>query len=296
MVMYNPPGAEWDGPKQGGAHSCVLIAALSSIAWICWPVFPYPNATTKSSCLTPTNELAPKLYKQDATTGQPAGTMRCCAVDPSFGPCSSVDTHGGIWVPVYEKAYVKQFSNCVAGSDSDPNICKFGSFPQKTGGLVSLTGWPHTDFFSPFGTEPYTNIYNLSPPESRPRPKFPMVAWTRTANDPIWANNPNGYDQIIPDHCYSILGTLAPSYIVLRNPRAIKEVVNSGSGHLLPDGTLFFAPSGGTMYAFNNGSKDYTQKRNIPAINLNINKGLFAIENEQFKNYFTGYGYVKGNY
>jgi hypothetical protein len=289
------PQADWNDPIQGVPPNCSLISAFSSLAWIYWPKI--------------VDTLSPTFYNLNAN-GDASGTLPVLAVEKKFDiGCRSSDA--GIWPLVYEKAYIKDLKNGAGGDEYYCDLSKpefSSSYPQKTGGLVALTGWTKAHY-DPASNNPGQYIYtSLSDAQSRPRPKFPMIAWTKTAlnwPDTFNASQPvsdtnrcPGYDQMLPDHCYSILGTIYQNplyYLVLRNPRGIKETyqgqAHSGTGHLLPETTVFFA--GGVMYSYNKGGVAGTT-RNVGQITLDMNTypGLFAIRADQFQRYFLGYGRV----
>ncbi|MDD1711846.1 MAG: hypothetical protein LUQ69_01605 [Methanoregulaceae archaeon] len=288
------PQADFNDPIQGAIPNCAFIAALSSLAWIYWPKI--------------MNTLSPTFYNLNAN-GDASGTLPVLAVEKQFD-INAQSSDAGIWPAVYEKAYIKDLRN---GINGDAYYCDVSKsefsllWPQKTGGLVALTGWTKAHY-NPSSNNPGQYIYtSLSDAGSRPRPKFPMVAWTKTAlnwpdtfnsSQPVSdTNRCPGYDQMLPDHCYSILGTIYQNplyYIVLRNPRGIKETYQgqpySGTGHLLPETTVMYA--GGTMYAYNRGAAGSSRAVGQIRLDMNTYPGLFAIRADQFQRYFLGYGRV----
>jgi hypothetical protein len=297
------PRPDFDDPIQGKAHSCTLITALSSMAWVYWPKI--------------IDTLAPTFYKLDGN-GNASGTIPALAVEKQFEmnpPGVFINAHSsdsGIWPAVYEKAYIKDLKN---GAGGDPYYCDVSKveldslWPQKTGGLVALSGWGKVEYFNMTSPDPYITIKGLCE-STKLRLKYPMVGWTQTRNS--WpdfynssakvseTNRCPGYNQMLPDHCYSILGYIPDQYIVLRNPRARLEVfqgylesgpmAHSGSGHLVADGTLLYPK--GTMISYNKGGRPSVSISVNSNINLNINSGLFAIKKDEFQRYFVGYGYL----
>lgn len=289
------PQPEWNDPIQGNAPSCAFIAALSAVAWIYWPKI--------------LNTLSPTFSAVNAN-GDASGTLPVFTIEKNidFGNAHSSDA--GIWPSVYEKAYMMDLKN---GANGDAYYCDVSkaefssSWPQKTAPLVALTGWTKA-LYNPTANNPgqYINT-SLSDATSRPRPKFPMVAWTKTAAN--WPDTFNaslpvgdtnrcpGYDQMVPDHCYTLLGTLLVNsvyYLVLRNPRARKETYNgqayAGTGHLLPESTVFYA--GGSMYAYNRGTAGVSRTVSQIKLDMATNPGIFAIRYDQFQRYILGYGRV----
>jgi hypothetical protein len=273
----------FDDPIMGKAPSCALIAALSSVAWVCWPKIK--------------DTLAPAFFAVNAD-GNVSGNLASFSVAKYFDAGNAHSSDNGIWPSIYEKAYIVDLNNNAKGDAyyCDVSKSEFNSqWPQKTAGLVALTGWAklQTD---PVSMDAYNTI-SVKCEGTNMRTKMPAVAWTKTATDPIWVGKPYGYDQMIPDHCYSLLGCMlngGQKYIVLRNPRYRSE--NASNGHLVPDGTIFYPkPASGLMDCYKqNYQIDSISLRKITGdIKLNLSTGLFAIHNDQFKQYFMGYGWVK---
>jgi hypothetical protein len=298
------PRADWDDPVMGEAPSCSLISALASVAWVYWPIIK--------------DSLSPTFFKLNEN-GDASGTLPALAVEKRFemDPAgifkNAHSSDAGIWPAVYEKAYMKDLKN---GASGDVYYCDVGkdefdlSWPLKTGGLVALTGWGKVGYYTVTDHDPYIKIKGLCE-SNKQRIKYPMIGWTITKTNwpdvyqdtkPVSETNRcPGFNQMIPDHCYSILGYIPDQYIVLRCPRARVEVFqgfqetqpvpHSGSGHLVADGTLLYPK--GPMTSYNKGGVPSVSRTVESNITLNINKGVFAIRKDQFQRYFEGYGYIK---
>jgi hypothetical protein len=307
------PRADFDDPIQGQAESCAFIAALSSVAWVYWPAI--------------SNSLGPALWKVN-DNGDPAGQLPSCSVTKNFEMTSpgvfknAHSSDNGIWPAVYEKVFIKKRDNCGLSPTtvltppgptpprSDDYYCDVSKddfkrdptgqnrwpnlWPQKTAGLVAITGWAK-DHYNPNGStnppygDAYANISSLC--DSKFRTKFPMIAWTKT-------NAPLGHNEMRPVHCYSILGYLSPNYIVLRNPRATSEGSSTGGTVDLldqPGGSTVFFAGANPFYPYKTlGNPDTSvPSRNVGSLTLNRSKGIFALSNTRFKEYFEGYGRVR---
>ena len=196
-----------------------------------------------------------------------------------------------LWPPIYERAYGLSLTN-------DGQRCDFSgiSWPGNPGAcLPRLTGWSPVPLTIPIpvGADP-ESIYNdlkgrcngvEGSGDGRKIIK-PTVAWTRS-------NTPTGTDQMRSDHAYSVLGIYcvgegrtAKKYVVMRNPLGKSE--GESNTNVLVDGRwgnnvddLLYNKSGGSVGGVG-----------VHHIDFNANIGIFALNINQFAQYFSGYAWV----
>ena len=186
---------------------------------------------------------------------------------------------GEIWPAIFEKAFAKWVTYQKLKKRTDhPNYANINK-GSGTDALSQLTGLKNT-FYSTKSLSA-NEIYTKVEENCVSRKTFnPMIADTYgsadAAPDKIKYDNAN----IVATHTYSILGmqqTGGNKYIVLRNPW--------GSN----DPTL--AVVGGTWTAWDapyNGGPGWWRP-----IDLATTDGIFALQADTFKKYFSGFGVAK---
>jgi hypothetical protein len=287
------PIPSFNDPVHASLNACAFFAGLSSIAWVYWPII--------KNILNPT-------FAHLTDAGVPDRTLKCCTVSKRYDLAEVNSTDAGIWAPVYAKAYVvdsqndKDGTNCTARSDEYCPLSQFGvQFPQKIYSLLAIAWGAEpiwvggaANQWDPATVDPYTKINSYCETiQGARRTKYPMVAWTQTATHAVWSGKAGGYDQMRADHCYSVLGVIAPDYIVLRNPRGISE--GSTNPDLYQNGATYIptAVTPPTMYGYQKGNQQNLVKRRITAdIKLDMSKGIFALKNTAFKQFFMGFGRI----
>jgi hypothetical protein len=289
----NNPIPSFNDPVHISLEACAFFAGLSSIAWVYWPLI--------KNILNPT-------FAHLTDAGLPDRTLKCCTVTKRSDPAEVSSTDNGIWAQMYAKAYVvdskndRDGTNCVSRADEYCSLNQFGvQFPQKIYGMLAIAWGAERSWiggannqWNPGTVDPYTKINSYCETiQGARRTKYPMVAWTHPNNHGIWVGKPSGYNQMIAGHCYSVLGVISPDYIVLRNPHAKSE--GSSNPDLYQDLATYIptAVTPPTMYGYQNGNLQNAIKRRIISdIKLDANKGIFALKNSAFKQFFQGYGRI----
>jgi hypothetical protein len=271
MVECNPPQAgctasglnpandapNYTQPKMGtGAKTCMLFASLSSLAWVDWALIQKSWTINFYTGAAPTAVTVTDCFGLENGTG-----------------------NGAIWPSIYEKAWGKWKGGneyCHA-SQYDVN-----NWPQQCNGLQPLVnnwGIDNLSMVNPYGTiQNLCEYYPDAVTKTSGRTKYPTVAWTKSGIA-------TGPDEMRPEHAYSVLGFLAPDYIVLRNPRKTSE--GGSANNLAPDGTVFIPAT--TLYPYLHGNRQGAPSRAVAAIALSRANGIFGLKNAAFINYFAGY-------
>jgi hypothetical protein len=269
----NPAGSSYtvtsrifNDPLQGDLPDCYLIASLSSLAFLNM----IPDKTGTSYSYT--------FYNPPATMGgtpvatSPVNITNIIPLDSNnnYHYSKSV-TPGEIWIMMYEKA----FASWVGNKSDKPDYSKICTGDPVVA-LLNLTGWKYstTSRFSNknlTASQIYDKIFAVcrwaGPYRITTRP---MVAFTY---DPRIEPQPGiTYTDatIVGNHSYSVLGVLAPDYIVMRNPWGLKDPNPTG----LPAGAL----ASGAWYQTTDLANPYD--------------AVFALKASVFKDYFKGFGWV----
>lgn len=281
--QFYSEAAELTDPVQGAALDCYLIAALSSIAW----ARPYFIAQKTRATGTEQPKFVDmveiynvhfppdddgkvaKIEVNEFIPWAPAG-------DFIYAKSSEL---GEIWPAVYEKAYAKWCVYKKTKKRTDHPNYDYIAFGDPTGALAQLTGLASTVYSTVSLTA--DQIFTTVADNCLKRKTFnPMVASTydseKDAPDSIKYSDAN----LVGKHSYSILGlqqTGGHKYIVLRNPWGTHEATLSIDG--------------GTWTAWDEpykGGPGWWRP-----IDLATDDGIFALEADTFKKYFSGFGVVK---
>ena len=272
-------------PVQGLAIDCYFIAALKPLAWTCPSRLKNPNSAGSISARFYTDPNKPLSFATVTATvndNLPVDDPATCNLQ-----CAKSNTQDEIWPGIYEKMFASYLGiPCCGGVAGQPDICNQMPDGNPLFTLFNLTGWQQvpilTSAFSD-GNAIFTEVNKLV---AGNKVKYPTVAWTK-----------HGFQvsgsAVVPDHSYSVLGTYSlpgANYIVLRNPC----------------GTITRCPD---IAMIDTGSWTYTDTMYVqgaipgslppgmgtwPTLTrpFDLSIGLFALEANEFRNYFEGYGYV----
>jgi hypothetical protein len=266
---------DFTAPVQGSLPDCHFISAMAALAWsnpyeVVQAVRPINAA---DALVTGGSVDRVNFYSGTGAAPQPVEVTELLPlIEPGNLYQYARSGHPNeIWPAVYEKAWVKWFTN----DPSDyPDYSKVGG-GDPVHDLVSLTGKNYNSYAT--NGDSGSNIWNTVRSHCRGSWTFdPMVATTYGSS----ANAPTSIDYdtsgIVADHCYAILGwqyVNNTEYIVLRNPWGYHEgTLNVNSGPW----TSFDQFDGGDV---------------VGSINLPEN-GVFSLDAETFQQYFGWYGWV----
>lgn len=266
-------GAEATDPVQGALGDCYFIAALSSVAW----ARTYEIAQrSRATGLAQTQFVDMVTFYDDNSNPIMTEVSELLPLNPpvnNFIYARSSES-GEIWPAIYEKAYAKWRTK---DAGDKPNYAPIaGGDPVRA--AAELTGKKRFYQWTP----------NLSADEIWQKVRQnsiscktfnPMVAWTYPSSDAspdkVNYNNAN----LVANHAYSILGweyANNKKYVVLRNPWGSYE------------GSL--GVMGGTWVAYD--TPYYGGPGWWRPIQMATPDGIFALEVEVFKKYFSGFGWV----
>jgi calpain family cysteine protease len=268
--------ADFTAPVQGALPDCHFISAMAALAWS--DPFAIMHATR------PINNFADALQSGGAMdriffyngTGAAPQSVEVTELLPLIEPGNAFQYarsgHSGeTWPAVYEKAWVKWFTN---DPDDRPDYTKVtGGDPIAD--LVSLTGKNYHAVAT--AGESGNQIWTAVRSHCRGSWTFdPMAACTYASS--AAAPTPINYDTsgLVAWHCYAILGwqyVNGTEYIVLRNPWGYHE------------GTLNVDNGPWTSFDQFDGG-DVVGSLSLP------NHGVFALEANTFQQYFASYGWV----
>jgi hypothetical protein len=274
-------------PVQGDIPDCFFIAALNSVVFSApdhipdKPSLPYYYTFYNPPASEGLAPIADTWFAQNCpiTNILPLDTNKIYHYSKSL-------TAGEIWIAMYEKAFASWISN----KSDKPDYSKICTGDPVLA-LLNLTGWKFTTYKPVPGSSPVTStasrystvnfanasdIYNKINSACKAAGPYriankPMVAYTY---DPRIETPPAGVSYtdatIVGNHSYSVLGVLAPDYIVMRNPWAQTDPAPTG----LPSGAL----ASGAWY----------QTPNLAT----SSDAIFGLKASVFKNYFKGFGWV----
>jgi hypothetical protein len=268
--------ADFAAPVQGALPDCHFISAMAALAWS--DPFAIVHATK------PVNNFADALSSGGAMdriyfysgTGAAPQSVEVTELLPLIEPGNyyqyARSGHAGeIWPAVYEKAWVKWFTND-PGDQPDYGMVTGGDPIQD---LVSLTG----KTYNAFATASQTGDAIWTAVRSNCRGSWtfnPMAACTYASS--AAAPTPIDYDTsgLVAWHCYAILGwqyVNHTQYIVLRNPWGYQEAtLNVDTGPWTSFDQFDGGDVGGTL--------------GLPE------NGVFALAADTFQQYFASYGWV----
>jgi len=305
----------WRDPVQGVVCDCYFIAALSSVAWTCRSGVIKQDTSTNPDYFT-------MLFHDDSMS--PALTVsvavsRNLPVSNNALVCAHSSTDNETWPSYYEKAYAPFFRNLgkneatykvdTVAPEVFSCLCCGGNPLASLFHLTNPWGftrknakYPATDY-SDSGTM-WVDINNLTIGR---KTKCPMVAWTyddaamaakylnMTKDDWLskWADYAgNG---IVACHSYSILGTYQDAtskrmYVVLRNPFGpdpgdplVQQLYTGPWAY-----TIRYYKAGGAV----NPALGPAQGETSPLDLSTPRDGIFALDAEAFRGYFSGFGWV----
>jgi len=270
--------------------NCAFIAALSSVVWVTNNII----TNVRSTVINGIRHWPAKLYYATVVYQIPQTFYLDLSAPQPFCQGHS-NKPGELWVPIYERAYGYSLTG-------NPDQCDFSGITWPSAGacLPRLTGWSPVPLTIPIpaGADP-ASIYNDlksrcngDEPECNKDEREwngqktikPTVAWTRSTA-------PLGTDQMRPDHAYSVLGVYyncddKKKYVVLRNPKCKSEgtsnrnVLIAGDwGNQVDD--LLYNKSGVSVGGVG-----------LHGINFDASIGIFALNINQFVQYFSGYAWV----
>jgi hypothetical protein len=266
---------DFTAPVQGSLPDCHFISAMASLAWANPFAFQHViRPAQQNDAIHPGGTFARIPFFRGP--GVASNTVEVTELLPLLEPGNvyqyARSGHTGeTWPAVYEKAWVKWFTN---------NPGDRPDYSMVTGGdpvydLVSLTGL--TPAYVSTQTSTGDQIWDDVRAHCRGSWTFdPMVACTYASD--AAAPTPINYDSagLVAWHCYAILGwqyTDGRKYIVLRNPWGYHE------GTLDVDNgpwTSFDQFEGGLV---------------VGTLSLPEN-GVFALRADTFQQYFASYGWV----
>jgi hypothetical protein len=243
----------WSEAIQGCTNDCYFISALSSIAWV--------------------NPALLSLYGSYYFSGQATAlNTQNTPVDTNNRPIfAQIPQSGEIWAPLYEVAYAKWRSGNVNNTPDIPaTIGNGGSGFQA---LKEITGRQNPANAEDPSNQTTADIWGKI--ETGAMLPIGNYQCYKTLN-PSFAETKAGLGVITgiySNHTYSLFGKIniantGKKYIVLRNPYA----------HQIPE------PDASVI----------RPAVNFFGVNLAASgDGVFALEIERFKDYFTKYGSVK---
>ena len=268
--------ADFTAPVQGALPDCHFISAMAALAWS--DPFAIVHATRPinnfADALT-TGGAMDRIFFYSGTEAAPQSvevTELVPLIEPGgvFQYARSGHT-GETWPAVYEKAWVKWFTND-PGDQPD--------YSEVTGGdpiadLVSLTGKSYHSVSTTGQTG--NQIWTAVRSHCRGSWTFdPMAACTYASDADAPTPIDYGTSGLVAWHCYAILGwqyVNGAEYIVLRNPWGYHE------------GTLNVDIGPWTSFDQFDGG-DVVGTLALPE------HGVFALEANTFQQYFAGYGWV----
>jgi Calpain family cysteine protease len=268
--------ADFIAPVQGNLPNCHFISAMAALAWsdpfaIVHTTRPIKNFADGLRAGGANDRI--DFYVATGAGPQPVEVTELLPlIEPGNVYQYARSGHKGeIWPAVYEKAWVKWFTN---DPGDQPDYSKVGG-GDPIGDLVSLTG----KTYNSFATQGLTGdqIWNDVRSNCRGSWTFnPMAATTYSSS--AAAPTPIDYDTsgIVAWHCYAILGwqfVNNTKYIVVRNPWGYQE------------GTLNVDVGPWTSFDQFDGG-DVVGTMSLP------NHGVFALAAETFQQYFGWYGWV----
>jgi hypothetical protein len=266
---------DFTAPVQGNLTDCHFISAMASLAWsnpygIVQAVRPISSADALTTGGATDRVF---FYSGTGTAAQPVEVTELLPlIEPGNGYQYARSGHAKeIWPAVYEKAWVKWFTN---DPGDQPDYTKVtGGDPVSD--LVSLTGLNYNSYATAGQTG--DQIWTTVRSHCRGSWTFdPMVATTYSSD--ATAPTPIDYETsgIVAWHCYSILGwqfVNGTEYIVLRNPWGYHE------------GTLNVDNGPWTSFDQFDGG-DVAGTISLPE------HGVFALQADTFQQYFGWYGWV----
>jgi hypothetical protein len=285
MVWTNPvnrtlyadrANAEFDDTVQGNIlTNCSLIAGMSSCAWV-----NPANIKITQNVTAGVDEVT--LYDGvNAVKQQFLETIW----NPAGDCCHSGETE--LWPGLIEKAYAKKFTAGWSDKNYEPADMKTAAWGNlSTVPLNRLTimkgnapAASPADFFTFLKNSNYLSPGSAYLPAFKDKQGQSIIATSYQVKFPFIA--------LTVSHTYSILGALDRSgtkYILMRDPKA------AGGG--APGGTLLTQDPAWWVnwspYTAAGSSTDDPVWRQI-----SLGNGIFGIKNEDFKNYFTQYAFIK---
>jgi hypothetical protein len=318
-AVYEINKADYTAPVQSIMRNCILIAGLSSLAWV-RPTFflDLGEHSTYSfkfyyNTIPVTAGINSNLFI-DNTSG-----LWCCATSKM----STANEHEA-WPAWVEKAYAKfclykiksliSLESC-GNTAIEPDYSRLPNGSDWGGNSVTvmkyLTGSTNFKISSPidasfsFRGVNYNTYYDfirngiadgasIVAPKNGAMTKYPAGAWTYL--NETAAKQKNGgvtitYSNttLVADHCYSLLGVFENSpykYVVLRNPFGASD----------PDPQKVSLGSGTWSYSRKVYEPWGTQKLGtVPTTESRIlgdPDGIFALEQSVFRNYFEQFGFI----
>jgi hypothetical protein len=274
----NPAGSNYTvtsryfkDPIQGDIPDCYFIAALNSVVFSKPLLIPNKAAPPYSYTFYNPSAVVGGAPVADIWFANNCPISEKLPLDPNniFHYSKSL-TAGEIWPAMYEKA----FASWVSNKSDKPDYSKICT-GDPVFALLSLTGgipsrYSTVNFNLPIDIYNKINSACTYAGPYRIAAK-PMVAYTY---DPRIEAPPAGITYtdatIVGNHSYSVLGVLAPDYIVMRNPWAQTDPNPTG----LPAGAL----AAGAWY----------QTPDLAA----SSDAIFGLKASVFKSYFKGFGWV----
>jgi hypothetical protein len=302
-ITFNTIKDVVDDAMQGACVDCYFIAALYSRAWCSYPAFP-PNP---SNCLNGYNIA---FYTPACGSVTKCATTKFPVDDYKQPVFTQMTTEWELWPALYEKAYAMFMglkpSVLPNATSTDPEISVFPPGDPLLS-LFHLTkmkwdftgnntiGQPSaflTKELSPFGFASSYNALNknlCAAIVASRKTIYPTVAWTydpsveslpACSSALFGSTGPYGSDLIVPNHSYSILGSITintNNYIVLRNPWGANWCGDDPSGSV------------GRYLA----AGQWTPAQGITIQLGGRTDGIFGLRTDAFDCCFRGFGWVQ---
>jgi hypothetical protein len=277
---------------QGAAPDCYFHAALWSTVWVYYSSFPWAVDKIKFFKNGAWSPYIPVTATFPLDLG---GNLVFAQKSETHVPNITSNEY---WAMAWEKAYAQSIPlikstlsgarniNAQQYKDYDPEIGTFGSgstlttlkeitSKSWTAGVTAFnfTDYPDVNCYDTLFTKNSTYKNTVGTVISTMTTK-PTVAWTKAT--PF---DPNIKNALVASHGYSVLGTFTPDngatqFIILRNPWG-----NDFNTNILAD-------------LAQGGSYQHTNMTSAQPLGPSSTMGIFAINNNAFKTYFAGFGWV----
>jgi hypothetical protein len=274
VFFTNSP--DFTAPVQGGLPDCHFISAMAALGWSDpFAIVHAARPIANPGDALPSGGAMDRIYFYSGTGAAPQSvevTELLPLIEPGNVFQYARSGHAGeTWPAVYEKAWVKWFTN---DPGDQPDYSKVGG-GDPVADLVSLTGRTYNSFATAGQTG--DQIWDAVRSNCRGSWTFnPMAATTYASSAAAPTPIDYGTSGIVAWHCYAILGWQFindTKYIVVRNPWGYHE------------GTLNVDVGPWTSFdQFDGGDV-------VGTINLPEN-GVFALAADTFQQYFGWYGWV----